>query len=101
MEMLQTELEGRCTACRRGLVCADQWAAWYGRADEVEAAYRAEHGSRQGLEASEEWQILLDERPTCDEETDCVECDGTGIILTDTGRTVLAWARQRLEHSAA
>ena len=101
MEMLQTELEGRCTECRGGLVCADQWAAWYGRADEVEAAYEAEHGCQQGFEASEEWQILLDERPTCDEETDCVECGGTGIILTDTGRKVLAWARQRLEHSAA
>lgn len=99
--MLQTELEVRCTECRGGLVCADQWAAWYGRADEVEADYRAEHGCLEGLEASEDWQFLFDERPPCDEETDCVECGGTGIILTDTGRRVLAWARQRLEHSAA
>jgi hypothetical protein len=45
--------------------------------------------------------MLLDERPTDDEEIDCVECGGTGIILTDAGRAVLAWARLRLDHSAA
>jgi hypothetical protein len=99
--MLQTDLEECCPDCRGGLVCAEQWAAWYGRADEVEAAYQAEHGCVEGLEASEEWQFLLDERPTDDEEIDCVECGGTGIILTDAGRAVLAWARLRLEHFAA
>jgi hypothetical protein len=101
VEILQTDPEARCTECRGGLVCADEWAAWYGRADEVEAAYRAEQGCLKGLEASEEWQILLDERPTCDKEIDCVECGGTGIIPTDPGRAALASARLRLQHSAA
>ena len=96
-----TELEVRCAECRGGLVCADEWSAWYTRADEIEAAYKDHHGCLEGVEASEEWQNQLDERPTCDEEIDCVVCGGTGIILTDTGRMVLSWARKRLENSAA
>jgi hypothetical protein len=76
-----TELEVRCAQCRDGLVCADEWVAWYCRADEVEASYRAGHGCREGLEASAEWQVLLEERPSCDEETDCAECGGSGIVL--------------------
>lgn len=99
--LLAEDLEVRCTRCRGGLVCADEWEAWYCRADEVEAAYLALSGHRDGLEASDMWQELLQEQPSGAEETDCSECGGTGVLLTDTGRTVLAWARQRLEHSAA
>jgi hypothetical protein len=91
-----TELEVRCTECRGGLVCADQWQAWYARADEVEAAFAAEHGSIDGIESSAEWQALVDERPSCEEETDCTSCGGTGVTLTETGQAVLDWARRHL-----
>jgi hypothetical protein len=96
-----TELEVRCTECRGGLVCADEWQAWYARADEVEAAFVAEHGSVSGLESSDEWQLLVDERPTSSEEVECADCGGTGIALTETGHAVLAWARQRMDNPAA
>jgi hypothetical protein len=96
-----TELESRCTACRGGLVCAEEWEAWHARADEIEAAHLGEHGSLEALESSEAWLAHYDERPTCEEETTCAACAGTGIILTDTGRAVLDWAKQRLHHTAA
>jgi len=96
-----TELEIRCKACRDGLVAAEEWSAWYARADEIEVAYQAEHGSLEGLESSEEWLELLDERPYTPEEIDCVECSGTGVVLTDAGREVLIWAQRRLTRSAA
>jgi hypothetical protein len=91
-----TELEQRCSECRGGLVCADQWQAWYARADEIESAFAAEHGSIEGIESSAEWQDLAHERPGCDEEVECVSCGGTGVTLTDTGQAVLDWAKRRL-----
>jgi hypothetical protein len=91
-----TELEVRCTQCRGGLVCADQWQAWYARADEIESAFAAEHGSIEGIESSSDWQQLVDARPGCDEEIECVSCGGTGVVLTETGQAVLDWAKQRL-----
>jgi hypothetical protein len=91
-----TELESRCTQCRGGLVCADEWQAWYARADEIEAAFAAENGSIDGIESSPDWQELVDERPGCEEEAECVACAGTGVVLTETGRAVLDWARQHL-----
>jgi hypothetical protein len=90
VETLLMKLEVRCTGCRGGRVCAYEWSSWYCRADELEATHQAEHGRLDGLEASQEWQLLLDDRPACDEETDCIQCGGTGTILTDTGRAVLA-----------
>jgi len=96
-----TELEIRCKACRDGLVAAEEWSAWYARADEIEVAHQAEHGSLDGLESSEEWLELLDERPYTPEEIECVECSGTGVVLTDAGREVLVWAQRRLTRSAA
>lgn len=95
------ELEVRCTGCRGGLVEAPEWTAWYARADEIEAAHLAEHGSLDGLEDSEEWLAHVDERPVSDEEIECVDCSGTGVILTETGREVLVWAQRRLTQSAA
>jgi len=95
------ELEIRCTGCRDGLTGAPEWSAWYARADEVEAAHQAEHGSLGTLDASEEWQILIEERPESPEEIDCLVCTGTGVVLTDAGREVLRWAEIRLTHSAA
>ena len=95
------ELEIRCTGCRDGVTSADEWNAWYARADEVEAGYLAEHGTLDGLDASEEWQIVVEERPEAPEEIDCVVCTGTGVVLTDAGREVLRWAEARLIHTAA
>jgi hypothetical protein len=77
------ELEVRCGACRNGLVGADQWSAWYARADEIEVD-------------SDEWLAHLEERPDVPEEVECVECSGTGVILTDAGREVLVWAQRKL-----
>ncbi|HEV2088568.1 MAG TPA: hypothetical protein VGR21_09675 [Cryptosporangiaceae bacterium] len=96
-----TELEVRCTHCRGGLVCADQWETWYARVDEVEAAWLAEHGSRDGLDGSPDWLDLVEAKPECETEADCTACGGTGVTLTDTGHEVLAWARGRLPHIAA
>lgn len=95
------ELEIRCTACRGGLVGAVEWSAWYARADEIEAAHQAEHGSMDSLEASEVWLSHLDERPDTLEEVECVDCSGTGVVLTETGREVLIWAERRRTHAAA
>jgi hypothetical protein len=64
-------VEERCTECRDGLTCADQWQDWYARCDEVEA----ELGT-----GSEAWWMLLEERPTCAEEVECVTCGGSGVI---------------------
>ena len=89
--MVLTELEVRCMECRGGLVCAD----------ETEAGYVAEHGSVSGLESSDAWLLLVDERPSCPEETECADCGGTGIALTETGHAVLAWARDRMDNPAA
>lgn len=77
------ELEVRCGACRDGLTVADQWCAWYARADEIEVD-------------SEEWLAHLEERPDVPEEVECAECSGTGVILTAAGREVLVWAQRRL-----
>jgi len=95
------ELEVRCVECRNGLVGAVEWSSWYARADEVEAAHQAEYGSLDGLESSEAWQILIDERPHSPEEIECEVCSGTGVVLTDAGREVLVWAERRLTRSAA
>ncbi len=96
-----TELEVRCTRCRGGLVCAGQWETWYAHVDEVEAAWLGEHGSRDGLDGAPEWLELVDARPDCEPETECTSCSGTGVLLTDAGLEVLAWARVRLDHIAA
>jgi hypothetical protein len=101
VENVLAELEIRCTGCRDGLAGADEWSAWYARADEIEAAHLAEHGNLDDLDASEDWQILVEERPESPEEIQCVTCAGTGIVLTDAGREVLRWAEARLTRSAA
>jgi hypothetical protein len=90
------QLEVRCTACRDGLVGAVEWNAWYARTDEIEAAHLAEHGHLDGLRESEGWLILMEERPHSPEETECEQCAGAGVVLTDAGREVLAWAQRRL-----
>jgi hypothetical protein len=61
----------RCTECRDGLTCSEQWQAWYARADEVEVELGV---------SSEAWWVLLEERPSCPEESECMACDGTGRI---------------------
>lgn len=99
--MVLAQLEVRCTACRGGLVCADLYAAWYARCDEVEAAWLAEHGTIGGLDGSPDWLDVIDERPDGDEEIECVQCEGSGVLLTDAGIEVLAWARTRLHRTAA
>jgi hypothetical protein len=95
------ELEVRCTACRNGLVGSDEWAEWYTRADEIEAEYLATNADSSGLESSEAWLALVDERPAGPEEVSCAECEGTGVVLTETGRHVLAWAQRRFADPAA
>ena len=76
-------VETRCTECRDGLVCSDQWQAWYARADELEAAHLDEHGDLTGLGGSSAWLELLEERPSCPEESDCTSCSGSGVIRSD------------------
>lgn len=90
------ELEVRCAVCRDGLVGAEEWSAWYARADEIEAAHLGENGDLDGLHSSIEWQLLVEERPSGPEEVDCDACAGKGVVLTDAGRKVLAWAQRRL-----
>jgi hypothetical protein len=90
------ELEVRCAVCRDGLVGAVAWSAWYARADEIEAAHLAEHGHLDGFHASAEWQLHVDDKPHGPEEVECEACAGNGIVLTDEGREVLAWAQRRL-----
>ena len=81
-----TELpsRGRCPECRGGLVCADQWEVWLSRRDDAESAWIDEHGSLDAFDASAELAELLDDRPECDEEIECVTCGGTGSRVRRT-----------------
>jgi len=74
----------RCPDCRGGMVCADQWEHWLSRRDDAEAAWAAEHGSLDAFDASPELAELLDDRPECEEEIECVSCGGTGFRARGT-----------------
>ena len=75
----QPSSDERCPDCRGGLVCADQWEHWLSRRDDAEAAWIAENGSLDAFDTSPELAELLDDRPECDEEIECVSCGGTGF----------------------
>ena len=76
----------RCPDCRGGLVCANQWEIWLSRRDDAEAGWVADHGSLDGFDTSAELAELLDERPECEEEAECVSCEGTGLRRADYRR---------------
>jgi hypothetical protein len=61
------------------LVCAEQWEHWLSRRDDAEASWLAEHGTLDSFDGSPELAELLDDRPGCEEEVECVSCAGTGF----------------------
>jgi hypothetical protein len=84
----------RCSECRGGLVCHQEWEAWLSRRDEAEAEWVAAHGSAAGFAAPGD---LLAELPDCDEEVECPTCGGTGLIVNN--RRSRKGARQRTQHA--
>jgi hypothetical protein len=104
-QLTSVPLETACRGCRSGLVCSEPWQGWYARLDEAEAAFQAAHEAvhdiLDGFWSSAEAVGLLDARPELPEEVECPDCVGTGLVLTDAGREVLAWARRRLDDQAA
>jgi hypothetical protein len=83
----------RCSQCRDGRVGAEEWTAWYCRADEVRAELSAVQGNLGDPEAYGPWEQLLDERPTCDEEQDCPACGGAGLVADEPQGLLAAPAR--------
>lgn len=84
-------LEAKCIACDGdGWVSnAAETAAWEARYDAAMNQYKATAGA--GACWTGSWEESEIQRDAPDECVGCVECEGTGRLLTDAGRALLAF----------